>query len=234
MNTPNFPFVPADKTPRLNRNVIISEKLDGTRATIFIDDSGELFCGSRTRWITPQNDNFGFARWAEGNREDLLKLGPGRHDGEFYGQGIQRNYNLKERRFALFNASRWLSVCEDNGKPLPDHPGVFEAKTLDDGTKVVSPGPGSCYVVPLIWKGVFDLFDCRSTLEMLRVHGSFAVPGWTKPEGIVIFHEAAKKAFKVTCENDESPKGVPGLTDPQQLIAGVDAAEAAFKQKIVP
>lgn len=28
-----------------------------------------------------------------------------------------------------------------------------------------------------------------------------------KPEGIVIFHTAARQMFKVTIENDESPKG---------------------------
>ncbi len=28
-----------------------------------------------------------------------------------------------------------------------------------------------------------------------------------KPEGIIVWHEAARQMFKVTCEGDEKPKG---------------------------
>ena len=73
-------------------------------------------------------------------------------------------------------------------------------------------GPSCCHVVPTIWRGVFDQFDCNACLEILRSHGSFAAPGFTDPEGIVIYHEAAKKCFKVTLKDDASPKSlvVPG------------------------
>lgn len=202
--------MPAEKTARLNRLAYITEKLDGSRATIFIDDSGELFCGSRTRWITPLADNFGFARWAEGNQKELLKLGPGRHDGEWWGHGIQRNYGLKERRFSLFNAGRWSPAwqCGPSGPDPAGPPGVVEGKLNPNGTLDFLDGPRCCYVVPTIWSGNFDNFDCRLCLEMLRLHGSFAVPGWKTPEGIVIYHEAAKKCFKVTLEHDEKPKSL--------------------------
>ncbi len=64
-----------------------------------------MFIGSRTRWITAQDDNHGFARWVEGNKQELLKLGAGRHFGEWWGSGIQRGYGLQkgEKRFSLFN-----------------------------------------------------------------------------------------------------------------------------------
>jgi hypothetical protein len=64
---------------------------------------------SRSRWITPDDDNFGFAAWVEANRDELLTLGPGRHFGEWWGSGIQRGYGLPkgEKRFSLFNVSRW-------------------------------------------------------------------------------------------------------------------------------
>lgn len=77
------------KMARLSREVIISEKLDGTNAQILITEDGEMLVGSQTRWITPEDDNYGFARWAEENRAELLcKLGHGRHFGEWWGQGI--------------------------------------------------------------------------------------------------------------------------------------------------
>lgn len=66
------------KLPRLNRGMVISEKLDGTNACVVgveLDghDSGDaiavidglaLYAQSRKRLITPEKDNYGFARWS--------------------------------------------------------------------------------------------------------------------------------------------------------------------------
>ena len=98
------------KIARWNREVIVTEKIDGTNAQILVNDEGTDFrVGSRNQWITPEADNFGFARWCADNRDDLLKLGPGRHFGEWWGSGIQRGYGLAkgEKRFSLFNVSKW-------------------------------------------------------------------------------------------------------------------------------
>ncbi len=43
----------------------------------------------------------------------------------------------------------------------------------------------------------------KSAINELRIRGSFAVPGFMKPEGIVIYHEAANVYFKATLEKDE-------------------------------
>lgn len=99
------------KMPRWSREVIITEKIDGTNASIFIGEDGEFLTGSRTRWITPTDDNFGFSGWAYYNKEELLKLGPGHHFGEWWGSGIQRGYGLKEKRFSLFNTFRWSDAA---------------------------------------------------------------------------------------------------------------------------
>jgi hypothetical protein len=65
------------KIPRLSRECIITEKIDGTNGCIYIGEDGEFLVGSRTRWITPEQDNFGFATWAMAHRDELLTLGPG-------------------------------------------------------------------------------------------------------------------------------------------------------------
>jgi hypothetical protein len=44
-------------------------------------------------------------------------------------------------------------------------------------------------------------------LEGLRIFGSFAAPGFMKPEGIVCFHVAGNFGFKKTLDNDALPKG---------------------------
>ena len=89
------------------RTPIFTEKIDGTNACIVIGDNGEFACQSRSRFITPEDDNFGFARWAYDNQDELRKLGPGYHYGEWWGQGIQRGYGLTEKKFSLFNTRRW-------------------------------------------------------------------------------------------------------------------------------
>lgn len=98
------------KISRVNKvfnQCVVTEKLDGTNAQILIQDGKIVAIGSRNRFITPEDDNFGFASWVMKNEEEILKLGEGRHYGEWYGSGIQRNYGLKERRFSLFNPYKY-------------------------------------------------------------------------------------------------------------------------------
>lgn len=96
------------KIPRVsNKKEIYTEKIDGTNACIYIGEDGEFGCQSRSRIITPEDDNFGFAKWAYQHKEDLLPLGPGYHYGEWWGSGIQRGYGQEEKIFSLFNTRRW-------------------------------------------------------------------------------------------------------------------------------
>lgn len=174
-------FIPFHKILRFSRDVICTEKIDGTNAQICISDDGtEIIAGSRTRWITPEQDNFGFAGWVQRHREELLQLGPGSHAGEWWGQGIQRGYDLKERRFSLFNVSRWS----------------------DDAVR-----PKCCHVVPVLWRGSMDDLHVGGLIFDLEVNGSVAAPGFKKPEGVVIFHVASKHMYKKTVEKDEKHKG---------------------------
>lgn len=74
------------KIPRLRRGVTITEKIDGTNGQIFIDEEGNIKAGSRSRWITPEDDNYGFARWVAEHADELRELGHGRHFGEWWGR----------------------------------------------------------------------------------------------------------------------------------------------------
>lgn len=199
------------KIHRLNREVIVTEKIDGTNACIIVsedvphgygdhevvdegivinlDRSGETWnpayvaAQSRKRVISPENDNFGFARWVRENAEYLAKLlGFGYHYGEWYGSGIQRGYGLQngEKRFMLFNVDRWANL------PL------------------VVPG---LEVATVLWRGNFDTEAIANVVENLSFYGSFHVKDFENPEGVVVYHVAANTAFKVTCEKDEQHKG---------------------------
>ena len=148
------------KIPRLSRECVITEKIDGTNAQITITEEGEMFIGSRKRWITPSDDNYGFAAWCMDNRDDLMGLGVGSHFGEWWGQGIQRKYGMDRKVFSLFNTHRW----EDN----PDR-------------------PECCSVVPVLFQGIFASGYVNNALANLAEHGSVAAPGYMNPEGVVTF-----------------------------------------------
>jgi hypothetical protein len=170
-------FIEFQKIPRLSREVTITEKIDGTCSVVYIGEDGEFLVGSRTRWITPENDNYGFARWAMEHKDELMQLGPGRHFGEWWGQGIQRKYGMTEKRFSLFNTHKW-------GETRPD----------------------CCRVVPVLYTGIFDTNIINAMLTQLQMTGSIAAPGFMQPEGIVIYHTAANMYFKKTIEKDAEHK----------------------------
>lgn len=65
VSTTNREFVGFPKIPRLNRGIIVTEKIDGSNACIVIDEESDIWAQSRKRIITPEVDNFGFATWYE-------------------------------------------------------------------------------------------------------------------------------------------------------------------------
>lgn len=195
--TVEFPqFESFMKIGRLSREVVITEKIDGTNGQIQINEDGRMFIGSRSQWLAEivgdqanfaqyaksgkPVDNHGFAGWCFSNRDELRKLGPGRHFGEWWGAGIQRGYNISDKRWSLFNVGKWS----------------------DDAIR-----PKCCHVVPVIWRGDFDTSMIVANMNLLQDNGSYAAPGFMNPEGVVIFHAQARVLFKKTFEKDDAGKG---------------------------
>lgn len=209
---PKTSFTGFPKIGRLFRPIIITEKIDGTNAAVVVSpiapyeyDDEEIvgpgvvintnggrmsgwqplyvYAQSRKNIISPEKDNFGFAAWVrEHARELAVGLGEGLHFGEWWGSGIQRKYGLEEKRFSLFNVSRWG----------------------DDGEKE---RPACCHVVPTLAE--FEEFDTdaiRGTLDDLAENGSYAAPGFMDPEGIVTYHRHSNSLFKTTIKDDDKGK----------------------------
>lgn len=187
------------KIPRYSRECVITEKIDGTNASVIIvrADGQEslpggcavvtgaypeiytVTAGSRNRLICPTDDNHGFAAWVWEHAEELVRgLGGGVHFGEWWGCGINRGYGLQEKRFSLFNTTRW-----------------GEAR------------PACCHVVPVIERGIFHSWLVERAIEKLHADGSAAAPGFKNPEGVVIYHTAGNLMFKKTLHRDEEWKG---------------------------
>jgi hypothetical protein len=205
------PFEAWPKTPRLNRHVVFTEKIDGTNAAVVvlplealdrIETEGrpvEFFSGdaeriiavvdgfvvlaqSRNRFITPTADNAGFARFVVENAKTLVAtLGPGRHFGEWWGSGIQRGYGLT-------GGEKRFSLFNAARWGLEDLSAV--------------PGLGAVPILPFS-----RLEQAAEAVEYLREHGSIAAPGFDRPEGLIAWHTAARMSFKALLEGDDFPKG---------------------------
>ena len=219
------------KTPRLDSPFIITEKIDGTNAAVVIEphdpnnadlngafaqvysaydpygkpvDEGDEWlydvgAQSRNRLIDPAHDNFGFAAWVEENAQELVDiLGVGRHFGEWWGSGIQRGYGLTkgEKRFSLFNVTRYNpydsfeEMCAN-----ADVPPWFELPALR--------------LVPVLYHSNEDAdsvlieYSAYAALTDLKLEGSYAAPGFMRPEGIVLFHARSGQTFKKYVDPDE-------------------------------
>lgn len=182
------------KVPRLFDDVVVTEKIDGTNGQLLIcpqEHVGVLepfvlgryaglavLAGSRLRFLTVAEDNYGFAQWTADHAEALIaELGEGRHFGEWWGRGIQRGYGVPDRRFSLFDIRRWSAI------PLR-----------------------VCTVVPVVERGVLDttlLSTCLSTLQRV---GSLAAPGFMRPEGLVVSHTHSKTLWKVPLDGKSKGK----------------------------
>lgn len=231
------------KISRLNRDIIITEKIDGSNGAVCITPEGRVYAQSRKRIISPESDSFGFAKWVEENAEALRNvLGPGLHFGEWWGRGIQRGYGTEQRFFSLFNVNRWAN----------------------DPSVGALAGIG-LQVVPILYKGPWNAPGCYiyapdAALKMLAQRGSYAMPGYkgvkmdpntqgafeerftgkwfrkeTGPEGIIVMHTAGLVLFKATLENDEGHKFQQ--TDEEVISGVIDPAkveEALLDDEVFP
>lgn len=201
MSIPEIQFEPFGKISRFSRDVVVTEKIDGTNATVYIDEIGGVFAGSRTRWITADDDNYGFAAWVEANADQLRCLGAGLHRGEWWGSGIQRGYGLAkgEKRFSLFNVSRWCLHGTEPQRIATADPRIEKYQDVL---------PPCCGLVPVLATGNFSGISpmVESVMASLESDGSRAAPGFKFPEGVVVFHVAGNVGFKKTIDRDSEHK----------------------------
>lgn len=174
-------FKEFNKIENLKRCVVtVTEKLHGSNCSLFIfkDENGvlQLKPGKRTSFVTVENDNFGFARFVEERKQQLIEcLGEGIWYGEWVGPGINSTYNLQEKRLALF--ATWKQGC-----PLPDR----------------------CDFVPVLWKGTLDTLNIPQIMKDLKENGSKYSPGFLSPEGIVVSVDRTELRFKYVFDPEET------------------------------
>ncbi len=228
-------FVKWGSTARLFRDVTVTEKIDGTNACIIFErlpqeinpdlpalhendpiaitdlNGGQyaVHAQSRNRLITPFSDNQGFAKWVVTHAYDLLYvLGEGRHYGEWWGQGINRGYDMDRKVFSVFNTAGWHKVPEGMTTSRADR---RRSTSLDI----------DC--IPVLDTITFSEDAIRDLAEELMFTGSRASAQYTgkafaKPEGVCIYHKAADTVFKYTFDNHDQHKWMDAPAPERTLI----------------
>lgn len=177
--------------PIVKLHMTITQKIHGSNGQILIQRRYEynvpgvenpltIKAGSRHRWLTPDDDNHGFCKWVYANQEALISiLGEGRHYGEWCGKGINAGEGLDRKHFILFD---WWKYDWKDDVGIPNTLGLKP--------------------VPVLYKGKFSYEAIEETMFALKMSGSKLVPGYMKPEGIVIDINGQK--FKKVFDAEET------------------------------
>jgi hypothetical protein len=222
-------FVEFKKIPRLSRDVIITEKLDGSNGQIVImskekiilecencDYTSQDFIDKFCLYIHPDNPHveekdklYIFAA----SRNRWLNVGKQNDNHAFA-------YWVKENAPDLVMLGEGRHYGEYYGKSIQrgyglDHKrfALFNtSKWQNRGLKLIDDkqqyAPVPCEVVPTLYEGNFDTQVIEYYLDKLAREGSVAVRGFKPAEGVVIYHTASGHYYKKTVENDAKPKSL--------------------------
>lgn len=173
-------FKPWPKIGRYTNNkIIISEKMDGTNGCFIIKNGEVVGCQSRNRLLSINDDNMGFAKWVDQNKNTLKIFPDGYYYGEWCGPGIQKNpHNLDEKTFFMFptGVTKFLD-------PLKN---LLPTSTLK--------------FVNILYSGVYTSTIVDKTMSELAAN---AKRKGYKPEGVVIYSISNNVFQKATFENPE-------------------------------
>ena len=114
---------------------------------------------------------------------------------------------MTEKRWSLFNVSRWCLAGETPQRIATADPHIVKMQDVL---------PACCSLVPVLYRGVFTTDACEAAIADLRANGSKAAPGFMKPEGIICFHVAGNFGFKKTLEKDDVPKALQAPNEKAQ------------------
>lgn len=212
-------FVAWEKTARYYRDIVITEKIDGTNAAIVIEQ--HPFGFSVGRGLAPDEINLVVG-------PDNPEQGLPDHEYVISAQSRKRlitptQDNAGFAKWVLAN-SQTLVADLGPGRHYGEWWGSGIQRKYGMSEKVFSLFNTHKWfgvdfetlnltTVPLLYSGPHEEAEVTDALSWLREYGSAATQDWNdskfaNPEGICIFHTAANRVFKVTLENDEVPKSL--------------------------
>lgn len=230
-------FLAWPKISRLNRDMIVTEKIDGTNAAVIIESHGVHPGESVAEYIGEQDQTYSTFR----TRLAVLNEGtdqaiewPGMY--EVFEIGAQSRKRLIAPQDDNFGFASWVWANADSlldalgeGRHFGEWwgSGIQRGYGLPKGEKCFSLFNVSRYreirfsefgldnvgIVPVLYEGPFSQKIIDGLVEELRRDGSFVgslalTERFPRPEGVVVFHVHGNHLYKVTCEADSVPKTV--------------------------
>jgi len=218
------------KIPRLSREIIITEKINGSNMQVFIYNlNEEILFPYEEDYKIPSKEFINKYTVAEkngllmfvGSRNRWLQVGKS-------SDNMSCASWCKERSEELFKLGEGRYYAEFYGKGIQSGYGLDHKRMAlfnvsrwhDDEKRLISVNketgeekyteqcPSCCEVVPILYQGDFDTNVINYYIDKLDREGSVAVPNFKPAEGLVVYHTAAGQYFKKTISNDEKPKGI--------------------------
>lgn len=206
------------KTGRFFRDIVITEKIDGTNAAIGVVKLEDLYR------IHPEGkpeeatilDNAIFAEATVGGERFGLYaqsknrlIAPGNSDNYGFAGWVERNADDLAAVLGdgLHFGEWWGSgIQRTYGLKGGDKRfSLFNTRRFkDEYTQQRS--NGLLRGVPVLYEGVMDQGAIEGALTRLLAFGSEAQPGFMNPEGICIFHTSSGTVSKVTLDNNDKGK----------------------------
>lgn len=221
--------------PRLHRDVVLTEKVDGSNGLIHVIDlttegideasSVAYVDGDHVQRVIEGASIYGTDQMGKkyliraGSRNRWLST---EKDNFGFCAWVMANADALTALGPGYHYGEWFGLGIQTGYGLdkkrfalfnvakwydPRDPRTHTS-TFEDNFPKAKPCPSVVTVVPVISvvDGKHLNAEVDKALHTLESEGSFIAPGFMKPEGVVVFHAAAGVLFKATIHNDEKPK----------------------------
>lgn len=213
---------------RLFRDVVITEKIDGTNACVVIE---EFQFGTHVEGVPPLSTlvmgdpnemPVDHPAWDGLPVHEYLVTAQSRNrvigytkDTDNHGFGAWVHENAETLVKVLgpgYHYGEWWGLGIQRGYGMPEkafslfNTGRWEPD-LTVGTNEYKyqlgvPELPSLRVVPVLYRGTFDQGELEKLSSYLETFGSFAAPGFKPAEGIVMWHKPSGALFKYTIDGD--------------------------------
>lgn len=226
-------FQPWPKIARLNRDIVITEKIDGTNAAILITKTPVMEWAAEGNTLSDQDPllihghidldaGFVYHVYAQ-SRTRFITPGKGTDNYGFAGWAAENAETLVDilgpgRHFGEW----WGAGIQRKYGVDQKYFSLFDVtrwhEDFNPGVRSELERVRGLEAVPILYRGPFSQMQIDVAIEDLRNDGSIAAPNFPA-EGIVVWHTAARTSFKVTLEGDASPKGPAGHVGDLELAA---------------
>lgn len=215
-------FTKWPKTPRLRRDAIITEKIDGTNAAIHIvkvpfSDVMEIALehsgGFVYHWDQDEDGPEPTHAWLVGAQSRNRLISPAASGGTdnmgFAAWVLDNALGLIRILGEGTHFGEWWGSGIQRGYGLAAGDKRFSLFNVHRYRHVpeVEHGVPGLGLVPVLDRHTFSTDRVDLALTKLREEGSQAAPGFMRPEGVVVFHSQSGTVYKALLENDDVPKG---------------------------